>query len=85
MSQTLPQKITLDAADKEALDKLTAQQAAVQATFQQFAVAGERRMQEVQSAAQAVWRTLGTKYGFNPENVQYVVEGDSIVPKAVRL
>lgn len=82
---SLPQTIKLDAADKAALEAFSAKQQAVQATFQQFAVAGERRMAELQAEGQAIWTTLGAKYSFDPQKVQFAFEGDEIVPKAVRL
>jgi hypothetical protein len=83
--ENLPKVITLDAADKAELDKLAEKTQTVSATFQQFAIAGERRMGELQSEGKAIWTALGTKYGFDPERVQYQIEGDKLVPKAVRL
>lgn len=81
----LPKTIKLDAADMAVLTKFSDKQAAVQATFSQFAVAGERRMQELQEEGKHLWVNLGAKYGFDPKRVQYDIEDDQIVPKAVRL
>jgi hypothetical protein len=83
--ENLPKAISLDADDKAALDRLAEKTQAVDATFQQFAIAGERRMSELQQEGKAIWTALGAKYGFDPQRVQYQIEGDKLVPKAVRL
>jgi hypothetical protein len=81
----LPKIVMLDQEDKTLFAKFEEKQRNVQATFQQFAIAGERRMQELQDEGKSLWDAMGKKHGIDPEAVQYTLEGDKLVPKAMKL
>lgn len=85
MSKEFPVTITLDEDDKALFAKFEEKQKGVQATFQQFAIAGERRMQELQEEGRKLWDAIGKKYGIDPENTQYAYEDSKLVPKVMKL
>ncbi len=80
-----PEVITLSPAEAAGLAKAQAKKVGLDQFVQTVMKQGEARLAELAGEQKALWESIAEAHGLDMSKVDYVLEGDTLVPKQVRL